>query len=460
MRNKLFVFILILVSWLSVFTQDEPPPVAAPKSASEKPKTFSWGSLKSLPAVTPFVSLEGRFSIGFSRQIQGYGGFSPNQSGVNAIGDRFSWKFDEGEITVVYLEFPETDLKGTDEELQKYTNITKENVLSTSPNAKVKDETLFKLNVLFPASKTTFDLSDNKILIQRTYLVRNRMYRMVARFQNAENEKFVNAAFDTFRIISQEDFESELQRKYEEMKPFPLPQTPVVPKSKSDAQDEGLKGKVKKIVEESQEIRDEIPGNKQISHVYFYNERGNLLQRDYYDWKGNPFQITVYGFIDGKRVSTSKWTSYEYDPPPTMPLPKKQTDENLPKPDPRYQGAYEYKYVDGFLVEEQTFSNTGKKGMRRVYARKDNQIEESVYTSEGELNQKYLMTLDKDSNIIEKIFFGLKNKDIYGDQKYHYAYEFDEKGNWIRQTATKEITENGATYFKPAYVKYRKITYY
>jgi hypothetical protein len=457
MLSKTHIFILVLI--FAAFVIAQPPP-SAPKTSAEKTKPFSWGSIKDLPSTNPFVSMEGRFSIGLSQRIQGYSGFSPKQSGVNAFGDKFNWKFDEGEVAVVYLEFPETDLKGTNEELEKYTKILKDNILLTSPNAKVRDEAFFKFNTLFPASKTTFELSDNKFLIQRTYLIKNRMYRMVASFQNQENEKFVNAVFDTFKIISQVDIDAEIHRKYEEMKPLPLPQTPKVVKETSDAQDDGLKGKVKKIVEEREEISEGRIELRKISHVYFYNESGNFIESDYYDWKGNPFEIVVYGYIDGKRVSTSKSTSYEYDPPPAAPSKPKFDDGNPVKPDNRYQRSYEYKYVNGNLVEEQLVSNSGKKGMRYVYNRKENQIETLVFTSEGELNQKYLATIDKNGNEIEEILFGLKNKDIYGDRKYRYNYEFDKQGNWIKMVATIETNENGVTSFKSAYVKYRTITYW
>jgi hypothetical protein len=161
--------------------------------------------------------------------------------------------------------------------------------------------------------------------------------------------------FDTFKLISQAEVEAELQRKFEAMKPPALPQEPVVTKEKTDAQDENLKGKVKRIVAESEDLSGtwSVQGRKPSSVTYF-NEKGNYVERDLYDSQGKPFQITMYGYIDGKRVSNSKTTNYEYDPPP-MAMPKSKTDEPVKKSDPRYEYSFEYKYEDGKLAEKQMF---------------------------------------------------------------------------------------------------------
>lgn len=460
MLQKIIIFTLTLVLFSVVVGQDDPP-AAAPqtsKNGTEKPKTFSWGSVKNLPLSPPFVSFEGKFSIGLKTQIDGYAGLSPKEVGFNASGSQFTWEFDEGKILVMFLDASEVDLKGTDEELQQITKKAKDSFLSKITSAKLKDETFFRFGI-FPASNTSFDLPDNKILIQRFYLVKNRMYQLDAFFQDTENEKYINAALDSFKLISQKDIDDSIQKKYETMKPAPLPQEPVVPKVKSDAEDEGLKGKIKKIVEEREDIHEGNVQKKEISHVYYFNQSGNFTQRDYYDSQGNPFQITVYGYIDGKRVSKSKTVRYEYDPPP-MAAPKNNNNESQLKRDLRYDYGYEYQYSDGYLAEETLILNNGNKGMRYVYNHKNNQIEKLVYTTDGELNQKYLSLLDDNGNEIEKITFDLSKAQYYGNRKYRYEYEFDAKGNWIKQTGKKEVIENGVASYKIEYVKYRTITYW
>ncbi len=460
MLKKTVILTLILILGVVVIAQDSPPAISsAPKSAGgEKPKSFSWGSIKNLSFATSFVSFDGRFKIGLSQQIQGFAGLSPKEVGVKASGSQFTWKFDEGEIVIAFLDFPKTDLLGTNEDIQRITQNTKKNILSRSPNAKIRDESFFNLSI-FPASKMSFDFPDKSVTVQRIYLVNNRMYRILAGFQNAENEKFVNVALDTFKFISQAEIETELQKKYESMKPAPLPQTPVVPKLKSDAEDENLKGKVKKVVEESEDLSGtwSVQGRKMSSVIYF-NEQGNFVQQDLYDYKGLPDRIMVYGYISGKKVSREKTTNYDDNPPIMAPAPIGKKAETLPKPDTRYNFSYDYKYLNGKLVEKIWRFNTGKLWLRNVFKHSTNQSEELVYSDDGKLNQHYSIKLDENGNELEKT-----DKDVfgmYGERKYRYEYEFDNQGNWIKQITYKEEPKNGVKQFKPYSVDYRTITYW
>jgi hypothetical protein len=244
------------------------------------------------------------------------------------------------------------------------------------------------------------------------------------------------------------------------MKPVSLPPSPPVTRATTDAQDEGLKGKVRKVMEESEDSSGTwgTQGRK-MSSVEYYDLNGALTQRDSYDSQGSPFQITVYGYLDGKRVSNSKMTRYEYDPPPAAPRAAASV-EPLRKSDPRYEYSFEYKYENGKLVERQMIYNNGRKGMRYVYKHSPNQVEELVYTDEGELNQRYLSIRDEKGNEVERTDFGLFNYDIYGDRRYKHTYEFDAVGNWTKKVTLKEVKENGITSWQPAYISYRTITYY
>lgn len=454
LKKILFLSIVISLSSL-VFAQ--PPPAPAPNAADKTPKSPSWDSIKDLPSKQSFVSLEGRFSISLSKQIQGFAALSPKQLGTQATGMQFTWKFQEGDAILMFVDFPETDLKGTEAELQKISVNLKDSLLKNSPQGKVTAERFFKLGDV-PASQTSFELGENKFGVQRLYLVKNRLYRLVSIFQNSDNEKFLNQTFDTFKLISQIDVDAELQRNFEAMKPSALPQEPIAAKETTDAQDENLKGKVKKIAEDSEDLSGtwSVQGRKPSSVTYF-DEKGNYTEIDLYDYKGNPFTIRMYGCIDGKRVSNSKTTRYEYDPPPIM-VAKSKTEEPVKKADPRYEYSYEYKYKDGKIIERQMVYSNGKKGLRYVSNYNGNQVEKLVYTEKDELNQKYLYTLDKNGNEIEGISYGVLK--IYPDRKYRHTYEFDEKGNWIKQITSTETTENGVTSFKLSSVTYRTITYF
>lgn len=427
MFKKIYILFIALFLSSSAFAQP-PAPVSVPKSNNELPKVSPWASMSILPAKQVFVSLDGRFSVALPQQTQGFAALSPKQLGTQATGMQFTWKFQEGDAIVMFVDFPETDLKGTKEELQKISDNLNSAVLKNFPQGKAIDDKFFKLGE-FPASQTSFELGNNKYGIQRLYLVKNRLYRALAIYQDVENGKFLNQAFDTFSLISKAEVDAELQKKFEAMKPPALPQEPVAAKEKTDAEDENLKGKVKKIVQDSEDLSGtwSVQGRKPSSVTYF-NEKGNYVERDLYDSQGNPFQITMYGYIDGKRVSNSKMTNYEYSPP-IMALPKGKVEEPVKKPDPRYEFSFEYKYKDGKLIEDKWIFSSGKPWLRYVYNYADNQVEQIVYDEKDKLNQKYLVTLDKDGNEIEKTSYGVTK--IYPDQRYRYTYEFDDKGNWI-----------------------------
>lgn len=103
--------------------------------------------------------------------------------------------------------------------------------------------------------------------------------------------------------------------------------------------------------------------------------------------------------------------------------------------------------------------SSGKKGMRYVYYNHDgDRIEQLVYTTAGELDQKYLVTLDKHGNEIEQTSYGITK--IYPDRKHRYTYEFDDQGNRIKRTTLTEVVENGTKTFKPSSVSYRTISYF
>jgi hypothetical protein len=189
----------------------------------------------------------------------------------------------------------------------------------------------------------------------------------------------------------------------------------------------------------------------------YYNERGNLTKSELYDWKGNLFQVTVFGYLDGARASNYMSISHEYNPPPMMMISK--PGEEKPKYDPRYSNKFEFKYDNQKrLIEKAWINNAGKLQIRYVYKYSGLQREEWVYSEDGSLNQHYLSVLDDKGNEIEWTIFEVRDGTVRS--KHSYAYEFDAKGNWVKQTSSKWVTKDGRSYYEPTAVSYRTITYY
>lgn len=236
-----------------------------------------------------------------------------------------------------------------------------------------------------------------------------------------------------------------------------LPQTPRVSKETTDAQDEGLKGKVKKIVEESKSFSDPwAKYGRKLSSVIYYNEDGFFLREETYQI-GKLHSTTLYGYIDNKRVSKTVYPT-ENQTKVFMIATNKDASEpkNIKEPDNRYGLSYVYEYKDGKLVEMKMFHNNGSKWLRHIYKYSDNQIEKITFTEDDRVNVHSVIETDSKGNEIEKS--ETVNSTIF--RRYRYKYEFDKYGNWIKQIALEEVTKNGKTFFQPDYETYRTITYW
>jgi hypothetical protein len=409
-----------------------------------------------------FTSLEGRFSIVLPQQVSGFkGGTSSPRSG-QVTGDTYEWRRPEGYFSVTYLDRPEilADPATSKSILDSF----RAEFLARANTAKGKLISESNLSLgKYPGRELKAEVP-NGLVIQRVYLVSPRMYLLTAGLNNSQRsqEEAVTKILDSFRALNQTEVEAALRKKVEDAQPSPLPQEPVAKKLKSDAEDEGLKGKVKSIVSRRADLVAAegklTEGKLEPSSSEYYNEQGNLTKRESYDWQGNPRDISVYGYIDGERASNYKSIRYEYDPPPMM-LPPPPAGQPKPTYDPRYSSKYKYRYDDkGKMAEKLLYGNDGKLRLRYVYNYNGNQKEELVYTAEGKLNQKYVSVIDDKGNETEETTFEAKDDSIRS--KYSYSYEFDTKGNWIKRIASKWVTKDGKSFFEPAWVTYRTITYY
>jgi hypothetical protein len=398
-----------------------------------------------------FISMEGRFSISLPKQVSG---FSPS-SGGNTSGVSFTWKLKEGTFIVQYLTMPQP----MENRSKQFFDLFRQQV-SSSTKLKIQVVSERDLSLDGHPGYELRTESDKVFSITRAYLVGNRGYQvlMILPFTKKDEEQAAIKILDSFKLLSEEDVAAELKRKVAEATPSPLPQEPVAKKAKSDAQDEGLKGKVKTVFTESEDLSGagSVSGRKPTSMDY-YNERGNLTKQELYDYRGNPYDIIVYGYLDGDRVALFKTIQYEYNPPPMM-MPT-VPGQPPPKSDPRYSRKQKYKYDNkGRLIEKALSGNDDRLWLRYVFKYQDNTREEAVYDEKGVLNQKYLVTYDDKGNEQEKTIFDGKDNAVI--EKFSYVYEFDDKGNWIKRTTSRWTTKDGKSAFTPYSIDYRTITYY
>lgn len=445
-----------------VFAQ--PPPPA--KTESNAVKIVQQPALKNLPATEKFSSADGRFTVALPRNISGFSALTPQNMGRNVSGSMFQWHLREGFVTISFYDILDPKFSVTTE--QDFVNFFggARDAALNSFKGKLVSESLLKSGE-YRGHKFSFRLADDSTGIGRVFYVDKRAYMLlaVAAKNVPDAADLISQAFDTFALIKQKAIDAELRRKIEASTPKALPQEPSAKKEKSDAEDENLKGKIKSIVRENEDLSGtwSIQG-RHFSSVEDYNEKGNLVKRLFFDSKGKPFMITVYGYIDGARVSDSNFIEYEGSPMRlSAAVAPAEREEKITKPaDPRYEYKLEHKYADGKLSEMQMVFSNGKRGMRYVYNHRENQREELVYDTQGRLNQKFIYTLDEKGNEIERTDAAVLNyQQAEGDRKYSIKYEaFDEKGNWTKRVTSKLVTENGKQVYKPWYITYRTITYY
>ncbi|MGA9994631.1 MAG: hypothetical protein WBP93_04405 [Pyrinomonadaceae bacterium] len=235
-------------------------------------------------------------------------------------------------------------------------------------------------------------------------------------------------------------------------------------KQKSDREDAGLKGKVKTLATEVAYISNQsgtwVEGKRQPSATESYDINGNLTKRDSYDYMGNPFQSSVYSYIDGDRVVSTHNThiQHDYDPPPSVsatPRPNQVSSTS----NPQYTGKLKYKYDDkGNRTEIAWYRNDGSLAVRdvSVFNPKGNRVEMTSYEANGSMRRKATYIYDAQGNITETLYHSSRPL----DERYSYTYEFDAKGNWIKRKTFKWVTKNGRSYFEPYEVTYRTIAYY
>lgn len=249
---------------------------------------------------------------------------------------------------------------------------------------------------------------------------------------------------------------AEARERIDRATPEALPQSPRVSKARTDAQRERLKGKVR-IVTDSVVEPD---GTNRMRSESYYDESGYLTKRVLYDYRGNPWSIRVYGYIDGKRVSKSASITYEYDPPPAMAPPGSGPRPTQAPADKRYEFSYEVKFDDSKRpVEDILYSNNGTLLSREIYSYNGDTVESVSYDKSGKETERTVRKDDAKDNLIEKS--SPRTDGSYGTSIYRYKYEtFDSHGNWLRATVVGKVDQYGGGQKDFQQTEIRTITYY
>lgn len=224
-----------------------------------------------------------------------------------------------------------------------------------------------------------------------------------------------------------------------------------------DREADGLRGKVKQVIEETADLkfkknRKFIESDRETDSVTEYDEQGNRVERDTYS-DGEKFLKDLYGILDGEKISTQEFINDANSPPDTAVSSEK---EEKPK-DTRFSYKFKYKYDEkGNRVEELWISNTGETWIQDTltFDEKGN-ITKQVRRHRGEnkISSVNIFKYNDKGFLIEETIT-LENDNE--PEKYESS-EFDSNGNWVKRIV-KRKKRNGN--FEPFLISYRKISYF
>jgi hypothetical protein len=172
----------------------------------------------------------------------------------------------------------------------------------------------------------------------------------------------------------------------------------------------------------------------------------------------DSLDITVYGYLDGNRVSHVGTVYYEHDIAVAIPFGDAAAARS--KFDPRYSYRYAYKYDDkGRLTEEDRYLSNGELAERYVRVYSGNQMQRLTYLAGDSLSKKSVETLDAQGRSVDEADYDVKTGAV--KEKYSRTYDsFDARGNWTKLTTYKWAEKDGKGQFVSDHVTYRTITYY
>lgn len=402
-----------------------------------------------------FISTYGNFSIDLPEKTMISKGFRESDETGAGVGMIYAWEFENVVYTVSYLDSAAAKENFTAREENKFLNDLNEGVRKTVRN--------YQGQILFEKPISSDGVAGTEIqatvgtgkLITRNYHINHKGYSTQAVFLDPKEEAKALKILDSFKII---DGRALVLKKIEQATPAPLPQKPVVKFPKSDVELSNLKGKVKIVVEESEDLTgDSFQQGKIFLSEFFYNEKGFQTKEIRYDYQGNPFQIAVYGFINGVLVAKFGSIRYSYNPPAILRPPN---NEPVKAKDPRYDLKFENIFdARGRLKESKYYRNDGELSSKTMTRYEGNKVETLNYNKQGELVSKSLQTLDDKGNLIESVSQTLKPQNP--ERQYSYKYEsFDAKGNWTKRILSEWVTEEGKSFYKPVKIHYRTFNYY
>lgn len=422
-----------------------------------------------------FVSVVGRFGINLPPNYTDYkASIDINIAGQKYNGTIYRWNTKLGMFIVSYANgVSNIEDAGQSEAFLK---TLRDDYLTKVPQgASILSEKQISLDS-HPGTEFVVQLGDSRS-INRAYVFKHRFYFLTLLPEGTQSEKEAMNIFSSFKFLTRNDIEAYNKPVIESLTTTSLPQEPILNRPATDAQDHGLKGKIKQVVvEREQYIGANLFGFRTLVSVNDYNEQGNLVKSVLY---GNdlPFSVRVYGYMNGERVFRTLEKDYGVVLVTSDPKQKDTVMKSSKPPQPKIY-KIKYKYNDaGQLTEMQVVQEGGKELEKFSYKIKDKKVEHNFTDFMGLIKFKTISSMDDSGNIVEEtlfspgvpetVYYRDADKNLQSDQKstlkeekFSYKYEFDEQGNWKKKTKFQVVKENGKLVEKPVEAIYRTVISY
>lgn len=369
--------------------------------------SFICGIITSISAQTPsdeFRSVPGRFAI---KLAQGYTDY--RSSAWLQVGERnlalkvYRWETEAGQFSVSYAD-SKTHLEEISESfLPEFRKMYLERLEAANL---VKDAAISLDG--HKGLELIVEAQDQR-LMTRVFLVKNRLYFLTLTLngEQRKQETIAENTFATFRLLSPAEVAARREIITKSFEPESLPQEPFIKKAKSDAEDIGLKGKVRQVFEEEEMYFGEnLFGYRNALSAKTFNEHGYFVKSVSYK-DDLPSAIIVYGYLNEERVAKQVFKAYR--PSTIVDEDGKRKSLNT---DELYAQNYkvQHKYNSTGQLEEETsvYRTAGKIKERVTYKHKDSKVETSVFEGKDKTLTKSVALMDEKNNVMEetRVIFG------------------------------------------------------
>lgn len=244
--------------------------------------------------------------------------------------------------------------------------------------------------------------------------------------------------------------------------------------------------KIQSIRTERALFRNQVEGSRVVASVASYNEEGNVAESTVYDENGAAFAKYVARYDDDGNVLDETYTDSKgnvgshYVWKPDLLARRLEIFNTKTRAGSPAKIVYVLDGV-GHVIEE-TFSDKDGKANRRIAITRDAQgyrkesleydgksqltdrtvethtngqlAEALVYDRDGVNIRRSVYQRDAKGNVIEETLYN-----VGGASQWRYAYIYDERGQWIKQSVTKLVKRAEQLVHEPSEVIYRTITY-